>query len=188
MSAFFILHGYGCSIRDNDGLPYKYKDSWWKDNFFISSQQFIGWADFPSEFSVLPKKISKYLLHRHSFRRKYARNKNFTQKLNISNLHSRRIFPPYKKHHFMTWYCPFQGPKYTISHHETGVNRCWNRIYQNTNCTIPYSTAGYIKIYTAWTSLFTAILKIFSHLFCDFILSKKSRKSVNEVTPKSWTC
>ncbi len=27
MSAFFILHGYGCSIRDNDGLPYKYRDS-----------------------------------------------------------------------------------------------------------------------------------------------------------------
>ena len=57
------------------------------------------------------KKISKYLLHRHSFRRKYARNKNFTQKVEHQQLTFKKIFSTIQKAPFHDVILSISWPK-----------------------------------------------------------------------------
>ena len=75
---------------------------------------------FPSEFSVLPQKLSEYLRTDSPSDANTRKIRTLRKLLNTSNLYTGTIFSSCNKHHFSMWYCLFQGPKCAISHHEMG--------------------------------------------------------------------
>ena len=100
-------------------------------------------AVFPSEFSVLPKKINEYLRADSPSDANSRKIRDLRKTLDINNLHPRGIFPLCNKHCFSTWYCPFQRLICAISHHEMGKTGGWNRHYRSARWIIRGCTSGY---------------------------------------------
>lgn len=101
---------------------------------------------FPSEFSLLPRKINDYL---RAYSPQDANTRNtidLCKTLNNNSLHQRDIFPPCNKHHFSIQLSPYQGLKNTLSQPNMGLNGSWNGQYQKVKRIIPDYVIGYIKI------------------------------------------
>ncbi len=102
-------------------------------------------AIFPSEFSVLPQKISENLRADSASDANSREIRVLYKPLNIKHLHTRGIFLSSKTHYFSTWYGPFHGLKRAISHPKTDVTGGWNRHYQNAGRIIRHSATGYVE-------------------------------------------
>lgn len=101
----------------------------WKQYVTLSNYKQI--LIFPSEFSVLPNKISKYL-QANSLSDANTRDiSDFYNILGINILHFKANFTFYNKHRFSTWLCPYQRLKSPKTHPNMGVIIVWNGHNQN---------------------------------------------------------
>ena len=101
---------------------------------------------FHFEFSVLPRKISAYLLADSLSDANTRIMRGLRKTLSASGLRPTTVFPASDKHRFGTRLSPYQGLKRSISRPRTGLNGPRNRHYRNTGRTFPDYAPGYIRM------------------------------------------
>ena len=146
-------------------------------------------AVFPQEFSVLPQKTSAYLRADFPSGANTREIRALSKHLYNNDLRPEAIFQSHKMHHFCMRYGPFQGMKHTISHPETNENGSWNWLKRKARWSIRHSAAGYMtRPFIQNMPPKHTIQHLLTPLSRFSFVKKKSRKSADEVTPKSWTC
>ena len=73
--------------------------------------------------------------------------------------------------HIMGWNAPYHALKWAVSDPQTGIIRTGNELFRST-------LQGILKDRTVRNGLCNAISDILTHLFSDFILSKKSQEKL----------
>ncbi len=100
---------------------------------------------FPSEFSVLPRKISEFFRADSPSAANTRVMRGFYNILNVNNLCLRGISSHCKKHYSGLRNSLFRGLKRTILHPKTGFIASRNGLNRNAECTVPDYVMGYVE-------------------------------------------
>ena len=137
---------------------------------------------FSSGFSVLPQKISAHLRDDSSLDANTRKMRSVCNILYISGLYFVAFGMSCNKHHFSTWYGPYQGLKRSILHPEIDVNGGWYGHYQNARWIIPdYATGNATMLYMQKWLLLSFVWRVHTYFFRFYFVKIKSRKIVSSL-------